>query len=74
MLEFKTVARKWGNSIGITLPNDIVEKANIKPERIIEVFISEKKVDLKKVFGTLKIEESGQKIKEKMRSGWKPEH
>ncbi len=36
--------------------------------------IPKKKVNLKKVFGTLKIEESEQKIKEEMRSGWKPEH
>lgn len=74
MLEFKTITRKWGNSIGITLPNEIVEKANIKPKKVLDVLILEKKVDLKKIFGTLKIKESGQKIKNEMRAGWNPEH
>jgi len=74
MLEFKAKPRKWGNSIGITLPNMIVEEGNIKDNKEIEVIIVEKKVDLKKVFGSIKLKESTQKIKDKMRAGWEPTH
>lgn len=72
MLEFKSIPRKWGNSIGITLPNEIVQKANIKTKKEIDVIIIEKKVNLKKIFGTLKLKENTQKIKDSLKEGWKP--
>jgi len=74
MFEFKAVPRKWGNSIGITFPNEVVEGANIKTKREIKVLIMKKKVNLKKIFGSLKIKEPSQKIKDEMRKGWKPAH
>ena len=44
MLEFKAIPRKWGNSIGITLPNEVIEKGKIKTKSEIEVLIVNKKV------------------------------
>jgi len=70
MLKFKAIPRKWGNSIGITLPSEIVEEGNIKAEKEIEILVLEKKVDLNKIFGSLKLEESTQKIKDEMRASW----
>jgi len=69
MIEVEVTARKWGNSVGISLPKEVAEKANIKPDKEIRLFIQEKKVDLSKVFGTLKIKESTQKILDKIREG-----
>jgi len=69
MIEVETIARKWGNSLGISLPKDVVEKANIKPNTEVRVFIQDKKVDLSKVFGTLKIKEPTQKILDEIRRG-----
>jgi len=74
MLEFKAIPRKWGNSIGITLPNEIVEEGRIKPKKEIEVLIIEKRANLKRIFGSLKLKKPTQKIKDEMRSGWKPIH
>jgi len=74
MIEFKAMPRKWGNSIGITLPNEVVEAGNIKTQKEIIVIVKEKKVNLKKIFKSLKLKEPTQKIKDKMRDGWKPEH
>jgi len=74
MLEFKAIPRKWGNSIGITLPNEIVEEGKIKTQKEIDVLIVEKKVDLEKIFGSLDLREPTQKIKDEMRAGWEPEH
>jgi len=71
MLEFKAIPRKWGNSIGITLPNEIVEEGDIKTKKEINILIIEKKVNLKEIFGSLKLKEPTQKIKDKMRAGWK---
>ena len=69
MLELKATARKWGSSIGVSLPKDIVEKANIKPDQIIKLFIQDKKVDLSNAFGTLNIKMQTQKILDQIRRG-----
>jgi len=70
MLKFKAIPRKWGNSIGITLPIEIVEEGNIKTEKEIDILVIEKRVDLRKIFGSLKLKEPTQKIKDEMRAGW----
>ena len=69
MIEIETTARKWGNSIGIALPKDVVEKANIEPDKEIKVFIQDKRVNLSKVFGTLKIKKPTQEILDEIRLG-----
>ena len=69
MIEVVAVVRKWGNSVGIALPKEIVEKANIKPDKELRLFIPEKKRDLNKIFGTLKIKEPTQRILDKIREG-----
>jgi len=67
--EVVSVARKWGNSIGISLPSDIVSKEKIKPND--KVIISVKKaVSISDLFGTLKFKKPTQKIKDEMRAGW----
>lgn len=67
MIELETKARKWGNSIGVSLPKDVIEKANIKPDKEVRLFIQDKKIDLSKVFGTLKIKKPTQEILDEIR-------
>ena len=69
MIELEVKARKWGNSIGISLPKDVIEKANIKPNKEVRLFIQDRKIDLSKVFGTLKISKPTQKILDEIREG-----
>lgn len=69
MIEIEARARKWGNSIGISLPRDVVLRANIKPDKDVTLFIQEKKVNLSNVFGSLKIKEDTQKILDEIRKG-----
>jgi len=67
--EVVVTARKWGNSIGITLPKEMVEKEKIRENDKIVVEI--KKVSsLKALFGTMKSKKSTQQIKDEMRKGW----
>ena len=63
------IAKKWGSSIGVILPKEMVEKQGIKEgdEIIINVF---KKGNLKDVFGKLKTTMPGQKFKDVARKGW----
>ncbi|MEK6812053.1 MAG: hypothetical protein AABX76_00680 [Nanoarchaeota archaeon] len=48
-LEVKT--KKWGNSIGIIIPSEAVEKFNIKPEEKIVIEISKRGNVLQEMFG-----------------------
>mgnify|MGYP006293692571 CR=1 FL=1 len=42
MEQIKTKIRKWGNSLGIVLPKEIVSKKNLKEGSEINVFVQEK--------------------------------
>lgn len=44
----KATAKKWGSSIGIIIPKDIVEKEKIKEGQDIEIFLK-KPIDKKKM-------------------------
>ena len=62
--------RKWGNSLGVTLPKELVESQNIKEGDKISLPIVIKKADLSKIFGSIKTGVSGQKFKDLARQGW----
>ena len=65
------MTRKWGNSIGIILPKDLVEKQNLKENEMIVVNVV-KKIDFSDVFGMIKKRKmSGQKMKDLSREDWK---
>ena len=64
------VARKWGNSLGITLPKELVEQQSIKEGDTLSLPAVIKKTDLSKVFGSIKTGENGQSFKDRAREGW----
>ncbi len=69
MSEAIAIARKWGNSIGITIPFDVVEGEKIKPND--KIVVSVKKVpEIKELFGTLKTKKSTDQIMKEIRTGW----
>lgn len=68
MKEFETKPKKWGNSLGITIPKEIVEEAGIKEGKKIKVFIREGKRNvLKETFGTIKFKKTAQQMKNELR-------
>ena len=68
-MEVEVIARKWGNSLGVTLPKEAVEKEGIKEnEKFFIDFHKEKKSTVKDFFGLAagwKID--AQKLKDKLR-------
>jgi len=63
--------RKWGNSIGLVLPKEIVADKNLKEDEKIMIEIV-RVADLSKIFGSLKQKKmSGQEFKNLVRKGWK---
>lgn len=71
MSEAECIARKWGNSIGIILPTELIKEENIhvKDKLVVEV----KKIHkVKDFFGLLpNWKTDTQKIKDDLRKGWK---
>ncbi len=65
----RATVKKWGNSIGIILPKELVEKEKLKEKDKILVEVV-KEADLTKVFGSLKRKMSGQEFKDLVREGW----
>ena len=72
----EVTVKKWGNSMGIILPRELVEKNKLEENDkiIIEVV---KKADLRHLFGSLKRKTNdktritGQEFKDIVREGWK---
>jgi antitoxin component of MazEF toxin-antitoxin module len=63
------VARKWGHSIGVTLPVDIVIREKIRPNDRVIIWV--KRVPLmKKLVGTWKSKKSTQELKDELKKGW----
>lgn len=51
----KAMVRKWGNSLGIVLPKEIINKQNIKEGSELEILINLKtKTKAGDIFGILK--------------------
>lgn len=70
-MEFKTIARKWGSSIGIILPKSVIEENRIKEND--EVFIELKRENIMSdLFGKFprKSKKTTQEIKDEARKGW----
>ncbi len=69
MIELETVTRKWGNSLGITLPKEVVEQEHISENEHLRVLILKQRNPLKSTFGMMKGKwnKSGQEIKDELR-------
>lgn len=70
MVETEVKTRKWGSSIGIVLPKELVEEAGIRLNETVVVDIR-KRHKAKEFFGLLKDwKRPTQEIKDEMRKGW----
>jgi len=69
-MEIETKTRKWGSSIGVVLPKEVVDEIGIKPNEKIVIDIKKRPL-AKEFFGLLKDwKRSTQEIKDEMRAGW----
>ena len=48
MIELQARTRRWGNSIGIALPKDIIRKNRIKADSYLKIYIPEKQAGIKR--------------------------
>ncbi len=71
MLELKTKARKWGNSVGVLLP----KKFGIRPNQDIKLHIEPEKpfTKVKEIFGTVKLRKSVEQLMREVDAELEPE-
>ncbi|MFH1276482.1 MAG: AbrB/MazE/SpoVT family DNA-binding domain-containing protein [Candidatus Woesearchaeota archaeon] len=72
MASFETIPKQWGNSLGLTIPKEIVESEHINNKSKVTVFVVSEfhKKRLKEAFGTLKCSTPTQKIMEEIDEGY----
>jgi antitoxin component of MazEF toxin-antitoxin module len=67
----KATVKKWGNSLGIILPKEIVKERNLKENSEVEILIAKEKPNLDEIYRLVKKRRmSGQKMKDEARKGW----
>ena len=69
MAQVVVTVRKWGNSIGLTLPADFVAGEKIKPNDKIILSVN-KAEPINALFGMIKFKKSAQGLKDELREGW----
>ena len=71
MQVFDAIPKQWGNSLGITIPRDVIEKENISTKRKTKFIAIGSEMDrLKKAFGSLKLKKSTQKAIDEIDEGY----
>ena len=71
MEQFEATTKKWGNSLGITIPSEKIKEEKIKPNEKVNVLIfKDSKKVFKGVFGTLKLKMPTQKAMEEIDEGY----
>ena len=71
MQAFDAIPKQWGNSIGITIPREVIEKEKISPKRRVKFLVVGTKMDnLKKAFGSLKLKKETQKVMDEIDAGY----
>ena len=71
MEQFKAVPKKWGNSVGITIPSEIIKSENLKLNKeAIFLVLGDNREKIKKMFGTLKIKKPTQQIMDEIDEGY----
>lgn len=54
MVELKTEVKRWGNSFGLIIPNDVVRREKLKPKQKVTVLLLKEGNVFKKTFGIAK--------------------
>ena len=68
-MENETVVKRWGGSLAVVLPKDLVNQRHIEENDKVIIDIR-KEADLRDIFGTLKTKTTGQQFKDLVRKGW----
>lgn len=69
METLEVIPRRWGNSLGVAIPKEVVEKEGVVPGKPLIISVNARP-DFESVFGTVDFGKSAQKVKDEMKEGW----
>lgn len=68
---FEAIPKQWGNSLGITIPKEIIkEERIIQKKKVKFLVIGTEMRKLKEAFGTLKLKKPTQKVMDEIDEGY----
>ena len=69
MMPIDVTVHKWGNSLGIRIPKDVVKEEDLKPNKEIRILILKDDKTFRKTFGKFKecFTKPTQEIKDELR-------
>ena len=71
MEQFKAIPKRWGNSLGITIPSEIIKSENLHLNKeAVFLVLGDNRKKIKKIFGTLKIKKPTQQIMDEIDEGY----
>ena len=74
-MKIETKTKKWGSSLGIIIPKEVVEKENLKQNQNIRILAVETliKTKVKDIFGKLKFKRPTQEVLDEVDRDFEPE-
>ena len=63
-------AKKWGNSIGLVIPAEVVKKERIRSGDTIELVVRRRVPRLEELGGTVKLRHNLEDLLREMEEGW----
>lgn len=69
MIGMKAKPKKWGNSLAVIIPDQVVKKAGIRAGKPLELIITEK-ATVQPLWGTLKTKKTALRLKKEAAEGW----
>jgi len=67
-VQARSKLKRWGNSYGVVVPKDVVEKEGLKEGEVVEISVR-KATDVGRLFGKYPFKDL-QAQKDRMREGW----
>ncbi len=69
METIECVPRKWGNSLGVTIPKDVAERESLSEGRRVIITLNARP-DLRSIFGSFNFSKTAQQMKDEERKAW----
>jgi len=69
MVGVQVVVKRIGNSLGVLIPKEMVEKTGIREGDTVEIEVT-RRVNLREMFGAVKFSKSSQELKDELREEW----
>ena len=69
MTEIETIVRRWGDSMAVIIPRDIVKEEQIKPKSKVRIRLV-REDDLSDLFGKFRTKKTPKELKDEGREAW----